>query len=145
MIGVPVQTTLNARCEQRLGRIVHASGVFDLHRIVSPAGDLWLRKPRRLVLALTDSDLWLLEFRHWAIGFTIGGALSRFSRRDLVAHWRHRSWAWPAVWKAELSWPDAATYVEGAMIGGADADRIVGLLASDELSRQLDSSAPALG
>jgi hypothetical protein len=145
MIGVPVQHTLATACEQRLGRIVDAATTFDLHRLSSPAGSLKLRTPLRLVLALTDTDIWLLEFRHWVVGFTIGATLGRFPRRGLAPHWRHRRWAWPAVWKAELSWPETATYVEGAMIGGEDADRIMGLLASDELRRELGRSAPALG
>ena len=36
------------------------------------------------------------------------------------------------MWKARLSWPELATYVTGSMIGGQDADRLVGLLAADE-------------
>jgi hypothetical protein len=108
-----------------------------------PAGDLKPRKPRRVVLALTDQDIWLLEFRHWGIGFTIGAVRGRLPRDGLVAHWRHRRWIWPAVWRAELSWPDSATYVEGEMITGDDADRIMGLLASDSLLRELGRAAPA--
>jgi hypothetical protein len=145
MIGVPVQDTLATACERRLGRIVHVASIFDLHRISCPAGSLKTRKPPRVVLALTDEDIWLIELHHWVVGFCVGAVMGRFPRRGLVAHWRHRRWAWPAVWKSELSWPDSAIYVEGALIGGEDADRIMGLLAFDELHRALRLSAPAIG
>ena len=62
----------------------------------------------------------------------MGGVLCRFPRLGLVSQWRHRSWAWPAVWAAELSWPELTTYVTGSLIGGQDADRLMGLLAADE-------------
>lgn len=135
MIGVPVDQKLATRCEHRVGRVVEVASVFNLQRVASPAGNLEPRKSVRIVLALTEKDVWLLEFRYWTVGFDVGGVLCRFPRLGLVSQWRHRSWAWPAVWKVELSWPELATYVTGSLIGGDDADRIMGLLAADEFDR----------
>ena len=132
VIGVPVEQKLRIACEQRLGAAVQAASTFNLIRVRSPAGNLKPRRPLRVALALTDRDVWLLEFRYWVAGFDVAAALCRLPRSGLFSHWRHRSWAWPAVWKAELSWPEAATYVVGSLIGGDDADRIIGLLAADE-------------
>lgn len=132
MIGAPVEHKLAIACEHRIGRVVDVASVFNLQRVASPVGNFEPRKPLRVVLALTKNDVWLLELRYWAVGFDVGGVLCRFPRLGLASHWRHRSWAWPAVWKAELSWPGLATYATGSLIGGDDADRIMGLLAADE-------------
>jgi hypothetical protein len=131
MIGVPVEHKLAMTCEHRLGRIVDVASVFNLQRVASPIGDFEPRKSLRVVLALADGGLWLLEFRYWAVGFDVSGVLFRLPRVGLASQWRHRWWAWPAVWKAELSWPGLATYITGSLIGGDDADRIMGLLAAD--------------
>jgi hypothetical protein len=134
MIGVPVEDRLALACERRLGQAVRAASTFNLHRIASPAGNLKPRKPLRVVLAMTDEEVWLLEFEYWVVGFDVGAALCPFPRGGLVSQWRHRWWAWPAVWKAELSWPELATYVVGSLIGGEDTDRIMGLLTADEFA-----------
>ena len=132
MIGVPVEHKLATACEYRLGRIVDGASVFNLQAVKSPVGNFETRKSLRVVLALAEGDLWLLEFRYWAVGFDVSGVLCRFPRLGLSSKWCHRWWAWPAVWKAELSWPGLATYLTGSLIGGDDADRIIGLLAADE-------------
>jgi hypothetical protein len=132
MIGVPIGPRLALACERRVGRVVHVASTFNLRRIASPAGNFQPRKPLRVVTALTDDELWLLELRQWGIGFHVGAVLCRFPRHCLVAEWRHRPWAWPAVWKVELSWPLLATYVVGSLIGGEDADTLMGLLTADE-------------
>jgi hypothetical protein len=134
MIGVPVEQGLALACERQLGHVARAASTFNLHRVASPASDLKPRKALRVVLAMTDEDLWLLEFRYWVVGFDVGAVLSRFPRCGLVSQWHHQWWGWPAVWKAELSWPTLATYVVGSLIGGDDADRIMGLLAADEFA-----------
>jgi hypothetical protein len=143
MIGIPVDDKLAFACEQRLGRVVHVASTFHLRRIASPVGSFNPRKPLRVVVALSEDDLWLLEFGYWVVGFEVGVALCRFPRSGLVSQWRHRSWAWPAVWKVELSWPDLATYVAGSMIGRDDANRLMGLLVADELDRASTTAAAA--
>lgn len=135
MIGVPVDEKLARACEGRLGRVVDVASTFDLRLAASPAGNFKPRKPLSLVVALTENDLWLLDFGYWVVGFEVGAVLCRFPRHSLVSRWRHRWWGWPAVWKAELSWPELATYVVGSLIGGDDANRIIGLLAVDEFDR----------
>lgn len=145
MIGVAVEDTLCTACEQRLGQIVRAASTVYLRRLFSPAGNLKPRKPAHVVLALTDTELYLLEFHYRVIGFTVGAALCRWPRRGVVAHWRRRRWDWPTVWQAELSWPELSTYLEAKLMNGEDTDRIMGLLASDELGRELRLAAPSLG
>jgi hypothetical protein len=134
MIGVPVEHKLAMACEHRLGRIIDVACVFNLKTVTSPVGNFEPRKSLCVVLALAEGNLWLLEFRYWAVGFDVGGVLGGFPRFGLASQWRHRWWAWPAVWKAELSWPGLATYITGSLIGGDDADRIMGLLAADEFN-----------
>lgn len=143
MVGIPVDEKLAMACERRLGRVVDVASTFDLRRVASPAGNFKPRKALRVVVALSENDLWLLEFCYWVVGFEVGTALCRFPRPGLVSQWRHRSWAWPAVWKLELSWPDLATYVVGSMIGGDDANRLMGLLVTDELERASTTAAAA--
>lgn len=145
MFGVATDTTLAIACERRLGRIVDGASMFDLHRLATPAGSLKPSRPLSAVIALTDDDLWLLECRFWVVGFNVNRVLGRCPREGAVAYWRHRWWAWPDVWKAELSWPERASYIEGTLMAGSDADRLMGLLASDEFGRGLVRSAPTSG
>jgi hypothetical protein len=140
---VAAQTTKNlvTACEHRLGLVVSASSPFELRRICSPAGSLKLCRPLSTVMALTDQDVRLLELRRSVLGVRLGRALGCCPRRGLVAHWAQSRWAWPHVWKAELSWPTQATYIEGSVVSGPDTDRLLGLLLSDELSRELGRPA----
>jgi hypothetical protein len=132
MIGLPIEHKLAIACERRIGRVVDVASTFNLRRVASPAGNFNPRRPLPVVVALAEDDLWLLEFRYRLVGFDVGAVLCRFPRRGLVSQWHNRSWAWPAVWKADLSWPELATYVQGSLIGGVDADRFMGFLAADE-------------
>lgn len=141
MIDSSTETELVVACEQRLGQVVHAASIIHIRRISSPVGRSNPRKPAPMAVALTESDVWFLELRQSIVGLTVGGARCRLPRGGLAAHWRHRRWAWPNVWKAELSWPELATYVEGALMTGADTDRIIGLVTSDELHRELRVAA----
>ena len=145
MIGSRTEAMLAIACEQRLGEVVHAASAIHVRRVSCPTGRSEPRKPEQIVMALTDTDVWFLELRHWIVGFTARAALCRLPRQRLVAHSRHRWWAWPNVWKLELSWPELATYVECTLMSGADADRIMGLIASDEFQRELRISAPSPG
>ncbi len=115
---MPADESFALACERRLGQIVRVASTFNLHRVVSPAGNLKARKPLRVALATTDDDLWLIEFHYWVVGFDVGAALCRFPRHGLVSQWRNRWWGWPAVWQATLSWPTLGTYVVGSLIGG---------------------------
>ena len=143
MLGIAAERKLATACEQRLGQIVHVASLFELSQICSPAGSFKPGKPLGAAIALTDTDIWLLDLRFWVVGFNLGPVIGRCPRAGLVAHWSHRRRAWPNVWKAELSWPDAALYIEGTLMSGADVDRLIGLLASDEFHRKLRQAAPA--
>jgi hypothetical protein len=130
-------------CEQRLGQIVHLAATLELRRFSCPAGSLKPRKAERMVVALTDEEFWLLELRYRMFGLTVGAPLCQLPRPVLVANWRRRRFCWPAVWQAEFSWPYLATFIEGDLVNGEDAERLMGLLAADELDRELGLAAPA--
>lgn len=135
MIGVPIEQTLATACERRIGQEVRVASTLRLRRVSSPDGRIKARKREEVVIALTESDLWFLEYRYWVFGFRVGGVLARWPRRSAVAHWRHRWWAWPAVWRLELSCPAGPFYVEGDLMSGPDADAMIGLMACDDLER----------
>ena len=143
MLGIAAEIKLAHACEERLGEIVHVAATFDLHQLSSPAGHLKPRKPEQMVIALTDADLWLLEYRYRVIGFTVGAPLCHLPRHGLVANWRRRRFTWPAVWRAEFSWPFMATNIEAALVSCNDTLRLMGLLDADEFDHQLGLAAPA--
>jgi len=135
MIDIPAERTLATACERRVGQEVRVASTLHLRRVSSPDGRIKARKREAIVIALTESDLWFLEYRYWGLGFTVGAVLARWPRRAVVAHWRHRWWAWPAVWRLELSCPAGPFYVEGDLMSGTDADAMIGLTACDDLER----------
>jgi hypothetical protein len=143
MIGVPVEDKLAAACERRVRQRVYVASTLHVRRVVSPAGCAKPRKPERMVIALTEADVWLLGYRYLVVGFSIGPVLCGWPRRVAVAHWRRRWWAWPSVWRLELSWPARAFYVEGDLMGGRDADLLIGLMAGDEFNRVPTEAASA--
>jgi hypothetical protein len=143
VIGVPFEDTLATACERRMGRRVLVASTIHVRRAASPNGRARPRRPERMVIALTDTDLWLLEYRYRVIGFSIGTVLCRWPRRVAVAHWRRRWWAWPSVWRLELSWPTRAFFIEGDLMSGRDADLLIGLMASDEFGRASVEGATA--
>jgi hypothetical protein len=145
MIGLPNEQTLAIACERRIGYEVRAASTFEL-RCVSARGVR--TKPRRreqIVIALTDHDLWFLEYRYRVVGFTIGSVLTHWPRCAVIAAWRHRRWAWPSVWRLELSWPGRAFYIEGDLMSGQDADALIGLMACDDFDRSPTSPAASVG
>jgi len=135
MIGVPVDDSLTTACERRVGRRICVATILDVRRAACPAARTKARKRDSVAIALTDTDIWFLEYRYWIVGFTVGAVLTHWPRGALVAHWRRRPWAWPSVWRLELSWPERGFYIEGDMMGGADADLMIGLMTADELDR----------
>jgi hypothetical protein len=142
-LGAALDTKLGGMCEQRLGQIVHAAATLDLRRFSCPAGSLKPRKAERMVVALTDEEVWLLELRYRVMGFMVGVPLCQLPRRVLVANWRRRRFRWPAAWQAEFCWPYQAVFIEGDLVDAEDAERIMGLLTADELDRELGLAAPA--
>jgi hypothetical protein len=143
MIGVPAEDTLVIACERRIGQRVRVASTLHVRRVESPAGRARPCKPERMVIALTDNDLWLLAYRYWVVGFSIGAVLCHWPRRAAVVHWRRRWWTWPSVWRLELSWPARGFYVEGDLMGGLDADLLIGLTTSDDFARAPAEAAAA--
>jgi hypothetical protein len=143
MLGVATEEALVRACERRLGRVVEVAATFDLRRLAVPGCTLKPRKAKEVVIALTDEQIWLLDVRDWAVWFSVGRVLGHLPRRGVVAHWYRRWWAWPTVWRAELSWPESSTYVEGSLPSCKDTERLIGLMTMDELGRELARSAPA--
>jgi hypothetical protein len=145
MIGIAAEHTLATACERRVGQRVRVASPFHVRRVVSPDGRAKPRKPEPMVVALTDTDIWFLEYRYRVVGFTIGAPLNHWRRRAVVANWRYRWWGWPSVWRLELSWPTRAFYIEGDVMGGPDADLMMGLMAADDLHRSPTAAAATAG
>jgi len=145
MLGVATEEALVHACEQRLGRVVEVAATFDLRCLDVPGGSLRPRKPKEVVIALTDDHFWLLDVRDRALWFSVARVLGYVARRGLVAHWHRRWWAWPTVWRAEFSWPESSTYIEGSLPNCKDTEKLIGLLTTDELARELARPAPAPG
>ena len=118
---------LTAAAEQRLGKLVDVAVLFELRHLASPSGHLRLRRPLRVLLARTDDALYLLEYRYRVLACRVGGVICDLPRRGLVAQCKRQPWAWPMTWRAEFSWPDAATFMAGALMASDEADRLVGL------------------
>jgi hypothetical protein len=145
MIGVPVENTLATGCERRIGQQIRAASTIHVRRVTSPEGRLKTRKREAMVIALAESDVWFLEYRYWIVGFSVGAVLCRWPRHELIVHWRRWWWAWPSVWRLELSWPGRAFYIEADLIAGPDADATIGLTACDAFERAVISAAPSPG
>jgi len=145
MIGAAAEDALVRAVEQRLGQVVQVAATVHVRVISCPEGQMRPRTPEHTVIALSGDNLWLLELRDRAIAFSVGAALACLPRRGLVAHWRHRGWAWPTVWRLELSWPSLSTYIEGDLVSCNDTNKLMGLLAADDLDRALQHAPPAIG
>jgi hypothetical protein len=145
MIGDPVEASLATECEHRIGERVLAASTLHVRRAVSPDGRVTPRKREPTVMALTESDVWFLEWQYRLFGAKVGAVLCSWPRRAAVASWDHRWWAWPSVWRLELSWPAQAYYIEGEMIAGADAERMIGLMTHDDLARAPAPRIPTPG
>jgi len=125
----PAPGALVELCEQRLGQQVHALCPWT-HRHTAGMKGRW-NGERRLWLALTDSDVWLL-YRDDA-GTAIGGVHSQLRRSGLHPVWRHRRVRDDHI--GELSWPEHPWFIRGEL-GGALPQRLrlIGLLAADQLT-----------
>lgn len=138
---------LAGECERRLGRIVVAAAIIELRYLRCPAGHLTAltSQSERIVLAMTETEFWLLELGGRLLGASVGAPLCCLNRQDVVARWHRRMLAWPAVWRAEFCWPDEAIYLECELTSCKEAERMMGLLALDELDRALRHRAPEPG
>jgi hypothetical protein len=141
MIACPGGQQLALACERRLGCQVELSLVFYLRRVASPGGRVKPRRRLRVVLALTAEAVYLLEFRYWLVGMSVGPVISCLPRDRLVACCRRRWWAWPSPWRAELCWPEAALFLAGELADGEDAQKLIGLLTAGEFEQAIKSRA----
>jgi hypothetical protein len=122
--------TLRAAAQARLGERVHAAVILDVG-----AGALHALLPRRgaerLLLAVTDDDVYLLECRRRTLAPRLGGVRHRVARASLIATWQRRRLAI----RAELSCPAQQLHIVATARLGPSADRVIGLLMNSELER----------
>lgn len=109
----------------RIGRDVLAATALDID--AGPLGRA--RRGEQLLIAVTDDDIYLLDYRSRTIGPTIGGVLQHLPRSGVLVQWRRR----PMHLKLELSWPEQHTFITGAARPGAHTDRVLGELIGSEL------------
>lgn len=121
--------SLAEAAQARIGRRVHAAIVLELGR----RGATRLLGPRAapMLLAITDTDVYLLECRRTTLGPRVGGVVDHLPRTGLVSQWRRRRLAVTA----ELSWPEAHVYLTARARPGPQTDLAIGLLMSSELER----------
>jgi len=115
--------------ERRLGEPVLAATVFTEHR--GPRGLVRPRPPAAFVLALTDTHLTWIARRPGVLGPRVGAVIARYERSEIVVHTRRRRFST----LLEVSAPAAAALHAGRVPHTADAERLLGLLAADELAR----------
>lgn len=121
--------SLAEAAQARIGRRVHVAIVLELGKRGPPR----LLGPRSepMLLAVTETDVYLLDCRRTTLGPRVGGVLDHLPRAGLVSHWRQRR----LKVTAELSWPEAHVYLTGRTRPGPHTDRVIGLLMSSELER----------
>jgi hypothetical protein len=117
--------------QARIGRPVHAAIVLELGSR-GPTALLGARS-ERVLLAVTDADVYLLDCWRSTLGPRVGGVIDHLPRTGLVSRWHHRR----LDVKAELSWPEAHVYLTARARRGEQTDRAIGLLMSSEFDREM--------
>jgi hypothetical protein len=127
LLGAPA--SLAEAAQARIGLPVHAAIVLELgaRRPTSLMGT----RSERVLLAVTDSDVYLLDCRRTTLGPRVGGVIDHLPRTGLVSQWQHRR----LDVKAELSWPESHVYLIARARRGEQTDRAIGLLMTSELDR----------
>jgi hypothetical protein len=123
------RTSLADAAQARIGRPVHAAIVLELGTRGPNA--LLGSRSERVLLAVTDVDVYLLDCRRTSLGPRVGGVIDHLPRTGLVSQWHHRR----LDVKAELSWPEAHVYLSARARRGQQTDHAIGLLMSSELER----------
>jgi hypothetical protein len=127
LLGPP--PSLSDAAQARIGLPVHAAIVLDLGARRPNA--LMGTRSERVLLAVTDADVYLLDCRRTTLGPRVGGVIDHLPRTGLVSQWQHRR----LDVKAELSWPEAHVYLTARARRGEQTDRAIGLLMTSELDR----------
>lgn len=113
---------LTAKAEDRIGKPVRAAVVFTVTH----------QPPRAFkgVLAITDSDVYLLDYREALLGTQVEGVREHYPRAGLLTRWDRRR----LRVTAQLSWPDSRYkgYIAGWTRPGREADKLFGLLTASE-------------
>jgi hypothetical protein len=123
------QTSLADAAQARIGRPVHAAIVLELGARGPNA--LLGARAERVLLAVTDIDVYLLDCWRTTLGPRVGGVIDHLPRTGLVSQWHHRR----LDVKAELSWPEAHVYLTARARRGRQTDHAIGLLMGSELER----------
>jgi hypothetical protein len=123
------QASLADAAQARIGHPVHAAIVLELGARGPNA--LLGARGERVLLAVTDVDVYLLDCWRTTLGPRVGGVIDHLPRTGLVSQWHHRR----LDVKAELSWPEAHVYLTARARRGQQTDHAIGLLMSSELER----------
>lgn len=126
---LPSRRSLADAAQARIGHRVHAAIVLEPGR----GGALALlgRRVEPVLLAITETDVYLLNCRRTTFGPRVGGVCDHLPRTGLVSQWQRRRLAVTA----ELSWPDEHVYLTARTRPGPQTDLVIGLLMSSELER----------
>lgn len=88
MLGVATEEALLRAFEQRLGSVLDVAATLELRCLAIPERGMRLRKPKEVVIALTESasGFWILETER--AGSQSAACWGRLLRRRVVSHWR---------------------------------------------------------
>jgi hypothetical protein len=116
----------NAR--SRIGRDVQSAAV-----IVVDDGPLGAAAWRgeRLVIAVTDDEVYLLDYRPRTFTPSLGCVVRQLPRSGVLVRWRRRL----VDIKVEFSWPKQHVFLTGTACLDAQTDRVLGQLMSSELEQ----------
>jgi hypothetical protein len=116
----------NAR--SRIGRDVHGATVLVIDSGLFGAAT---RPGQRLVIAITDDDVYLLVYRARTLAPSLGGVVRHLPRAGVVVQWRHCL----LNVNVELAWPAQHVFLTGQACPGSQTDSVLGQLMSSELDR----------
>jgi hypothetical protein len=109
-----------------IGRAVHSATVLAVDG--GPLGAA-ARHGELLVVAITDDEVYLLDYRARTVAPSVGAIVRHLPRSGVVVQWRRRL----LDVKIELSWPDQHVFLSGGASPGSQTDRVLGQLMSSEL------------
>lgn len=117
----------NARV--RVGRDVRGATVLALDG--GPLGAA-ARRGEQLVIAITDDEVYLLDYRARTLAPSLGAVVRRLPRKGVVVQWRRRV----LDIEVELWWPERNVFLTGKACLGSRTDRVLGQLMSSELEQR---------
>jgi hypothetical protein len=116
----------NAR--SRIGRDVQSAAVILVDD--GPLGAAAWRG-ERLVIAITDDEVYLLDYRARTFTPSFGSVVRQLPRSGVLVQWRRRV----LDIRVELSWPKQHVFLTGTACLDSQTDRVLGQLMSSEFEQ----------